>query len=36
MDGYWGYPLLVVHDLDGNELYFPYPSDEEASAARKT
>jgi catechol 2,3-dioxygenase-like lactoylglutathione lyase family enzyme len=35
MDGYWGYPLLVVHDLDGNELYFPYPSDEEAPAADK-
>jgi catechol 2,3-dioxygenase-like lactoylglutathione lyase family enzyme len=26
-DGYWGYPLMVVHDLDGNELYFPYPGD---------
>lgn len=26
-DGYWGYPLMVVHDPDGNELYFPYPSD---------
>jgi hypothetical protein len=24
-DGYWGYPLMVVHDLDGNELYFPIP-----------
>jgi hypothetical protein len=24
-DGYWGYPLMVVRDLDGNELYFPYP-----------
>src|SRR5216683_220048 len=23
-DGYSGYPLMVVHDLDGNELYFPY------------
>jgi hypothetical protein len=34
-DGYWGYPLLVVHDLDGNELFFPYPSDEEASADDK-
>jgi catechol 2,3-dioxygenase-like lactoylglutathione lyase family enzyme len=34
-DGYWGYPLLVVHDLDGNELYFSYPSDEEAPAADK-
>lgn len=26
-DGRWGYPLMVVHDPDGNELYFPYPSD---------
>jgi catechol 2,3-dioxygenase-like lactoylglutathione lyase family enzyme len=26
-DGYWGYPLMVIHDLDGNELYFPYPND---------
>jgi len=26
-DGYWGYPLMIVRDLDGNELYFPYPSD---------
>ena len=34
-DGYWGHPLLVVHDLDGNELYFPYPSNEEAPAADK-
>jgi hypothetical protein len=25
-DGYWGYPLMIVDDLDGNELYFPYPS----------
>jgi catechol 2,3-dioxygenase-like lactoylglutathione lyase family enzyme len=24
-DGYWGYRLMVVHDPDGNELYFPYP-----------
>jgi uncharacterized glyoxalase superfamily protein PhnB len=21
----WGYRCLVVRDLDGNELYFPYP-----------
>jgi catechol 2,3-dioxygenase-like lactoylglutathione lyase family enzyme len=35
-DGYWGYPLVVVHDPDGNELYFPYPSDEKASATDKT
>jgi catechol 2,3-dioxygenase-like lactoylglutathione lyase family enzyme len=26
-DGNWGYRLMVVHDLDGNELYFPYPKD---------
>ena len=26
-DGRWGYPLMVVHDPDGNELYFPYPAD---------
>jgi catechol 2,3-dioxygenase-like lactoylglutathione lyase family enzyme len=24
-DGYWGYPLLVVRDPDGNELLFNYP-----------
>jgi uncharacterized glyoxalase superfamily protein PhnB len=24
-DGEWGYRLMVVHDLDGNQLYFPYP-----------
>lgn len=34
-DGYWGYPLMVVHDLDGNELYFPYPSDYNAQPADK-
>lgn len=34
-DGYWGYPLAIVHDLDGNELYFPYPGSEDASAADK-
>jgi catechol 2,3-dioxygenase-like lactoylglutathione lyase family enzyme len=26
-DGWWGYPLMVVHDPDGNELYFPYPKE---------
>ena len=26
-DGRWGYPLMVVRDPDGNELYFPYPAD---------
>jgi catechol 2,3-dioxygenase-like lactoylglutathione lyase family enzyme len=24
-EGQWGYPLMVVTDPDGNELYFPYP-----------
>jgi catechol 2,3-dioxygenase-like lactoylglutathione lyase family enzyme len=27
-DGRWGYPLMIVADPDGNELYFPYPSDD--------
>lgn len=26
-DGRWGYRLLVVDDLDGNQLYFNYPSE---------
>lgn len=26
-DARWGYPLMVVHDPDGNELYFPYAAD---------
>ncbi len=25
-DGYWGYKVLVVEDLDGNQLFFPYPN----------
>jgi catechol 2,3-dioxygenase-like lactoylglutathione lyase family enzyme len=25
-DGQWGYPLMVIADPDGNELYFPYPA----------
>ena len=29
-DGHWGYRLMVVRDLDGNELYFPYPKDADA------
>jgi len=24
-EGEWGYRVLIVHDPDGNELYFPYP-----------
>ena len=26
-DGKWGYRLLVVEDLDGNQLFFNYPND---------
>jgi catechol 2,3-dioxygenase-like lactoylglutathione lyase family enzyme len=26
-DGQWGYRLLVVEDLDGNQLFFNYPSE---------
>jgi hypothetical protein len=26
-DGSWGYRLLVVDDLDGNQLFFNYPSE---------
>ena len=26
-DGRWGYRLLVVEDLDGNQLFFNYPSE---------
>jgi len=29
-EGRWGYRLLVVHDPDGNQLFFNYP-DEDAS-----
>lgn len=25
-DGHWGYRLLVVEDLDGNQLFFNYPN----------
>jgi hypothetical protein len=27
MDGHWGYRLLVVEDLDGNQLFFNYPNE---------
>ena len=27
-DGHWGYRLMILHDLDGNELYFNYPNEE--------
>jgi catechol 2,3-dioxygenase-like lactoylglutathione lyase family enzyme len=26
-DGHWGYRLLVVDDLDGNQLFFNYPNE---------
>jgi catechol 2,3-dioxygenase-like lactoylglutathione lyase family enzyme len=26
-DGSWGYRLLVVDDIDGNQLFFNYPSE---------
>jgi hypothetical protein len=26
-EGSWGYQLLVVDDLDGNQLLFNYPSE---------
>ena len=26
-DGRWGYRLLVVEDLDGNQLFFNYPNE---------
>ena len=29
-DGRWGYPLAIVRDPDGNELYVPYPADHAA------
>jgi hypothetical protein len=32
-DGSWGYRLLVVDDLDGNQLFFNYPAE---SASGKT
>ena len=32
-DGFWGYPLMIVHDLDGNELYFNYPNEGDVKTA---
>jgi hypothetical protein len=26
-DGHWGYRLLVVEDLDGNQLFLNYPNE---------
>lgn len=25
-DGFWGYKIMIIHDPDGNELYFNYPN----------
>jgi len=34
-DGYWGYRLMIVRDLDGNELYFNYPNDPDTTTPVK-
>jgi hypothetical protein len=26
-EGRWDYRLLIVEDLEGNELFFPYPNE---------
>jgi catechol 2,3-dioxygenase-like lactoylglutathione lyase family enzyme len=31
-DGWWGYPVLVVGDPDGNQLYFPHPDGSKVGA----
>ena len=30
-EGSWGYRILVVEDPDGNQLFFPYPSEPESN-----
>ncbi|MGA7107649.1 MAG: VOC family protein [Terracidiphilus sp.] len=30
-DGSWGYRLLVVDDLDGNQIFFNFPSETDSS-----
>ena len=34
-DGWWGYRLLVVHDPDGNQLFFNYPGETPKGAPQK-
>ena len=34
-EGSWGYRLLVVDDLDGNQLFFNYPSETASSKTAK-
>jgi catechol 2,3-dioxygenase-like lactoylglutathione lyase family enzyme len=31
-EGRWGYRMIVVADPDGNELWFPWPGEEEPEA----
>ena len=26
-DGWWGYDTMIIEDPDGNEIFFPYPSE---------
>ena len=26
-EGHWGYRVLVIEDLNGNQLFFPYPNE---------
>ncbi|MDP3736998.1 MAG: VOC family protein [Hyphomonadaceae bacterium] len=26
-EGWWGYDTMIIEDPDGNELFFPYPSE---------
>jgi catechol 2,3-dioxygenase-like lactoylglutathione lyase family enzyme len=28
-DGWWGYKLMVIVDPDGNQLFFPYPAEDQ-------
>lgn len=32
-DGFWGYDTMIVVDPDGNQLFFPYPNDDEDAVA---
>jgi uncharacterized glyoxalase superfamily protein PhnB len=34
-DGSWGYRLLVVNDLDGNQLFFNYPRETASGTTAK-
>ena len=34
-DGSWGYRLLVVDDLDGNQLFFNYPAESRSGETAK-